>query len=199
MTKKRLARSLARSRARNRQPRKIILIVVEGKETEVNYFKDLKKALKLTGVSVEIVPSKNSDPLGVVEHAICLYQQSVKEEKNGTGLKFEEVFCVIDRDHPDADYKKATSLAAKNKFRFIYSIPCFEIWFLLHFTASTKPHSICESLIRELIIYIPDYQKNMNVFKLICDKCDIAIKNAKFLEKYHGSDKSNDCPNPSTK
>ena len=53
----------------------------------------------------------------------------------------------------------------KEVFTAIQSIPAFEYWFLLHFTASTKPYSplptksVGDQVIDDLKIYLPDYEK----------------------------------------
>ncbi|GBF80004.1 RloB domain-containing protein [Aphanothece sacrum] len=61
--------SLKRKDSRFRNPRKSILIVVEGEETEYNYFEAFKKELKLSTLDIKVQPSKNSDLLGVVKYA----------------------------------------------------------------------------------------------------------------------------------
>ena len=201
MAKKRSTSSLKRSGG-NRQPRKIILIVVEGKETECNYFNQLKKHLKLTGVSVEVKPSKSSAPFNVVDYAHQLYKQREKESKKGRTLKYEQVFCVVDCDHPDVNnYRSARNKAKQYGFYFIYSNPCFEIWFLLHFNYSTRIYSNCQQVINDLKQYIIEYKKAINVFELIFSELNNAIQNAKKLETYHQKNGNNDelNKNPSTK
>lgn len=151
MVKPRNTSSLQRKKIKG-QERKLILIVVEGEDTEVIYFNSLRKALRLTNVSIEVEPSKHSAPLHVVKYADQLKNRRIEESrKNNNKSPYDEIFCVIDGDHLDENnYYDARDLANKKKFQFIPSIPCFELWFLLHFEASTKSYQSCESLQQNL-------------------------------------------------
>lgn len=39
------------------------------------------------------------------------------------------------------------------------SMPSIELWFLLHFKYSTKEYTNCAELVRDLKVYLPEYQK----------------------------------------
>jgi hypothetical protein len=196
--KARLAESHRRKKAR-RAPYARILIACEGKKTEPNYFRALCKALRLNPINVVIADKKHGlDPMSLVEYALDEY---TKESD------FNHVFCVFDRD------KHLTYNAALDKIRAFHmrrgsilhpitSIPCFEIWLLLHFTYTTRSFcaacddSNCELVISELKNYMPDYEKGTKNIFIGDERLDIAINNAKQLEEFHltsGTD------NPSTK
>lgn len=145
---------------------KRILIVSEGEKTEPLYFDYLKEFLKLTSINVEVSGSPKSCPKKVVEYGKELYDNSVQK-----GIAYDEIYCVIDKD-THAHYSNALSLISTyKKFNFfaINSVPCFELWLLLHYTYTTKPFSktlnksVCESLIKdELKIFLPEYEKNLS-------------------------------------
>lgn len=193
-------RNVSRRNASTRQPRKLILIVVEGTETEFNYFNAFKQEIRLTNISLEVTPSKKSDPETVVAYAHRLYKEKQKQQ-----LLYDQVFCVVDGDHAininnTNNYTSARARAKKLKFEFIPSIPCFEIWFLLHFEYSHKPYKNYDELSKYLKKYIPNYDKNIDVFVKISDQTNVAIQNAKRLDQFHTDNGNTDelNKNPST-
>ncbi len=48
-----------------------ILIIVEGQETEYNYFNALKQDLKLSTTDIRIVSASGGDPLKIIDTADC--------------------------------------------------------------------------------------------------------------------------------
>ena len=189
--KKRKTRSLRRKQAM-KDSYDVILIVCEGKETEPNYFTELKKAFRLSSANVRIC-GRGSDPLSVVEFALETYRQEPE---------FDRVYCVFDRDRHTRYDAAMDKLGKKNKFFAIPSVPCFEFWLLLHFKHTTKPFdapyggSICSKVIEELKKYLPAYEKgDQDIFNKLQDKLDNAITNARRVEEFH---KTSGTDNPST-
>jgi hypothetical protein len=74
MRKGKSTNNLKRS-SENKNPRGYFLIVVEGEQTEYNYFESLKRELKLSTTDVKIVPAYGGDPLEIVTTAYDLSQQ----------------------------------------------------------------------------------------------------------------------------
>lgn len=196
----RKAESLRRKLAK-RAPYDVVLIVCEGK-TEHHYFSGLRDALRLNNANIIIADKIPwSAPLSVVDFAVEKYEK----EKD---LPYDRVYCVFDKD------KHTTYAAALDKIRnirlkkgatlhAITSIPCFEIWLLLHYTYTTRSfcaagdESNCKLVVSEIKGYIPDYQKgSKDIFATVADKTDIAIANAKKLESFH---ETSGTDNPSTK
>lgn len=199
--KARLAESHRRKKAK-RAPYKRVLIVCEGRKTEPNYFRGLRLALGLHPANVIIADKKSGlDPKNLVEYAL---------EEFNKDKSFDHVNCVFDKDKHTTyeaalDRITATRLKGGAKIHAITSVPCFEVWILLHFIYSTGSFqaaandSNCALVVRELRKEgrIPGYEKGTeNVFDAVGDKLDTAILNAKRLEEFHltsGTD------NPSTK
>lgn len=172
-----------------RKPNKRILIVCEGEVTEPTYFKFFVKSLNLQAVDVQICGEEcDSSPISVVKYA----EKKARDEGD-----YEAVFCVFDRDS-HASYERAISklleLNKSNKFpaKFIssiLSIPCFELWFILHFNPHRKPYhksgnkSPCDNLISDLkkIDGFEIYEKTITSvqFELLFSKTADAIKNSK--------------------
>ncbi|MFN7097563.1 MAG: RloB family protein [Gammaproteobacteria bacterium] len=180
-------------RAASRKPSEFIVIFCEG-ETEVNYFKSLCLKFRLT--SIKVCLSKGSAPISVVEQAIEFAQQN-------EGI--DQIWCVIDRDeHASFDaavnklqqYKPNRKDKSKLKFCLAVSIPCFELWYLLHFCFTTKVFlcsgndSACDNLVSELKTEFKklslEYKKTDTGFlPLLHLRTEMAIKNAHQLQQHN--------------
>jgi hypothetical protein len=120
-----------------------VLVICEDSQSAKNYLQDASRYFRVD-VQVEITHCGKTDPKGIVTEAI---------ERQ---TKFENVFCVIDRDsHPSFD--EAIRLAkCHDKIKVIASFPCFEFWLLLHFGMAGKPyvaagvHSAGDMLVKDL-------------------------------------------------
>ena len=199
--KARLAETHRREKAK-RAPYERILIVCEGMKTEPRYFHGLRLALRLHPANVVIEDRKSGlDPKSLVAFAI----ETFKKDKD-----FDHVFCVFDKDkhisyNAALDKIRATRLAGGATFHAITSVPCFEIWLLLHFIYTTRPfstagsHSNCALVIDVLDRKgrIRGYEKgSRDIFNVLSDKLETAIRNAEKLENFH---KTSQTDNPSTK
>lgn len=169
-----------------------ILIVTEGRVTEPNYFREIRSTFRLQTTNVQVLPGgEGTAPLQVVNYAERLFLKG-STEKNIVKCAFEKVYIVFDRDrHPsyfDA-LQKVESINRKYKndmgrqvdFIAIASVPCFEIWFLLHFEdiyAFTDRGDILMRLLR----YIPGYSKgSKGLFTKLRDVQNMAIERAEAL------------------
>lgn len=123
---KRKNRDVSR-KAPKKEPYETVLIVCEGEKTEKFYFASLLKFEKLSSVNISIMPGKHSDPLHVVDTAI------EEQEKQAKYLSFDKVYCVIDGDRTER-LDEAKAKAKRHKIEIIISTPCFEYWYLCHFT-----------------------------------------------------------------
>ncbi len=177
---------------RIREPYDTVLIVSEGGKTEPNYFKDLcgngPHGLRLS--SVNIIVDKESGGRNPGK----LYQYAKEKRDNDDEYDYDHVYIVFDKDNHKHFEKTIDEIrrseSDKPKYHAIYSIPCFEIWLLLHFKYSAKPYrksvkkSACACVIADLKKYIPDYEKSQKgIYAATADKLDTAIKHAKKLEK----------------
>ncbi|MNC80456.1 hypothetical protein D3C75_1332440 [compost metagenome] len=55
------------------------LIVCEGKKTEPEYFNDLRNYERLASITVKVCGECGSAPISVVEHALQLYKDMIKD------------------------------------------------------------------------------------------------------------------------
>jgi hypothetical protein len=198
--KARLNESHRREKAK-RDPYKRSLIVCEGKKTEPYYLRGLCQELRLNPRNVVIEDRKSGlDPKSLVTFAI----ETFKKEKD-----FDDVFCVFDKDkhvsYNDAlEIIRVVRLAGGATLHAITSVPCFEIWLLLHFTYTTRPFSAAGSASNCALVIdaldrrdrISGYDKGSEyIFQTISDKMEKAILNAEKLENFHKTSRTD---NPST-
>ena len=121
-----------------------ILMVTEGSKTEPNYFREIRSAFRLHTANVEVRPSEwGTAPIQVVQYAQELFEKG-DHHKNIQRRAFEQVCAVFDRDD-HASYHDALALAQELNgklrndarqpvvFQAIASVPCFELWLLLHY------------------------------------------------------------------
>jgi len=199
--KARLAESHRREKAKL-APYERILIVCEGMKTESHYFRGLRLALGLHPENVIIEDKKSGlDPKSLVTFAM----ETFKKDKD-----FDHVFCVFDKDkhvsyNATLEKIRATRLKGGASIHAITSVPCFEIWILLHFTYTTRPFSTaggdsnCALVIDELDRKgrIRGYEKgSRDIFNVLRDKLETAIRNAEKLEDFHKTSRTD---NPSTR
>lgn len=202
----RLERELKR-RKNFRSAYEVVLIICEGAKTEPNYFKALRTHLRLNRENIVIHEGhKGNDPLSLVNAAEEEFVRARRRDPEKQG--YDHVFVVFDRDthttYNDALQKiNGLNEKYKGKFKAIVSIPCFEIWLLLHFEYTTRQHgasggnSPCDNLIRDLNAHIAGYAKgNAGIFEVTKDLINEAVKNAKLLEAHRESAQTD---NPSTK
>lgn len=166
--KSRQAAQLTRKKAR-RASYDRILIVSEGSKTEPQYFGEIRQHYKLHTANVQVQPSAlGTQPLQVVEFAEQLFLNG-DANKSIQPRAFEQVYAVFDRDDHStyhAALAKATALRSKLrndlgaqvKFEAIPSVPCFELWLLLHFEEVLAPLHRTE-VYRRLQVHLPDYDK----------------------------------------
>ncbi|WP_350296782.1 RloB family protein [Limnohabitans sp. Rim8] len=127
-----------------------VLIVSEGSKTEPLYFKEIKKAHRLQTANVEVHPSAlGTEPIQVVRYAKQLFEAG-DPYKRVRARAFEKVFAIFHRDDHKSYFdalKLAGSLDGKMRndvkqpveFKAIASVPCFELWLLLHYEDIRHP------------------------------------------------------------
>lgn len=185
----------------NRAPQKTYLIVCEGKTTEVNYFRALysfsTKNTKNFNVTVT-QPNNGTDPISIVNYAIK--QLKIKDH--------DAVICVFDKEFDTERHikfkqanEKLARLAQKDTKKTIigaWSVPCFEVWFLLHFDRSSSPFSWYDEVEKALKKKngFEEYNKSdKGHYQLLRDRTKTAITNAAAL---YEESQHNQSDNPST-
>ena len=138
-----------------------------------------------------------SDPLKIVEFA----EEKLESEA------YDKVFCVFDRNgHKTFDQAislvKNSSQGKLQRLNAVTSIPCFEVWVLLHFTYTTRSFmdsggkSACGNVFKAIQEHFPGYTKGHGMlFDVLAPNLEKAMTHAKRLQKNNDDTNSN---NPST-
>lgn len=203
MSRRDRSRKSLRRRAPSIKPRESVLIVCEGAKTEPQYFKALRKELRLLTVEV-VVEGEGCDsaPISVVDHAISLRQQRDKEAKQSVGaVAYDVIWCVMDVEapRPHTSLAQAVDKAKANNLRMALSNPMFEYWYLLHFEKTSALMQRNRDVMKKLKEHHAKYKKNdPEFFTVVYPRTAKAIENSKAVlkEKHYGDDLQN-C-NPST-
>jgi hypothetical protein len=180
MAKRKIKFGYKREKILKRESYDRVLIVCEGSKTEINYFNELIKDLKLSTVNIEILDIKQTTPDSLLREAEKLYKNS-KGERN----LFDKVYCIFDKDkHPKYQETKNTIdqiKKPKDVYYYAFSEPCFEFWLLLHFTKTDRPFADFDELRkdRDFRKYFPNYKKSEIIFNDLKDKIPTACQNAK--------------------
>lgn len=166
--KTRQAAKLARKKAR-RASYDRVLIVSEGSKTEPQYLEEIRIYHRLHTANVQVHPGAlGTQPLQVVEFAEKLFTEG-DPQKGIQGRAFESIYAVFDRDDHDSYHQALAKAAALDgrlrndldegvKFQAIASVPCFELWLLLHFEDVLAPLQRTE-VYRRLRQHLPGYDK----------------------------------------
>jgi len=164
----RQANKIARKQGRRKRAERY-LIICEGKKTEPLYFKELRKERRLSTSTVTIGNNPNGTcPKQLTEYAIKLFQDG-DTHKGIKKKSFDRVFVVFDRDE-HLKYDEALDIFNSNRVKLkndeqknvtftpVTSIPCFEVWLLLHFKDVKSPMHR-EDVYKQLCIELPGYSK----------------------------------------
>lgn len=137
-------------RAARRAPYERLLIVCEGEKTEPHYLKEIQSEKRLSTANVQVWPSElGTQPLQVVEYAETLFLNGCRA-KAIEPLTFDRILAVFDRDDHATYYQALDKVRALNgnlinddgepiPVQAIASVPCFELWLLLHFENIQAP------------------------------------------------------------
>jgi hypothetical protein len=189
--RERQARKLARKKA-SRGPYPRVLIVSEGEKTEPNYFEEIRREFRLHTANVWVLPSEaGTNPVQIVQFAEDAFRKS--------GKAFDQVYAVFDRDDHlrfDEALEKAAALDGKLRsdekepvpFQVVPSIPCFELWLLLHYIKIThRIHRV--DVIRTLKKYLLGYEKGTGGhYEATKHLLEVAYVNADALDELKASE-----------
>ena len=163
-----------------RKRQAIILISTEGKnQTETNYFNGFSNRK----VHIHFATGRFTDPVNMVK--------KLSSEMINKGFNRElgdKAFCLIDADvspSKNQEIAEADKIARQRGIELIVSAPCFELWFLCHYSFSMKQYGSNDELIADLMKNkeFSDYKKNCTgLYDKLLPWLDKAINNAKRLE-----------------
>jgi hypothetical protein len=113
-------------RGPKRRPKRTVLIVTNGKETELSYLKKLPALAKVENTSITC-KFVNGEPESILRNL---------SSPHGNTSDYDEVWIVIDEDgHDRAEFvQSCQARCGKNQSWFaIVTRPCFEVWLVAHY------------------------------------------------------------------
>jgi len=112
-------------------PKKAILVVGEGRETEPNYFRGLYGEQAVRDRFHVVIKR------GIGFRASAVVELAIGQKAKGD---YDQIYCVIDVEDVARrdDLSKAGTLARKHNITLILSNPCFEVWLLSHFERTSR-------------------------------------------------------------
>jgi hypothetical protein len=134
-----------------RKANKTILIIVEG-YTEQIYFNQLRVFERIPGVTIIPKIAKHSAPFHIIQQSVNALKEDI----------YDYIWCVFDCDTPGnkmEKFQKPYHEAIKKGIYFAESMPCFEVWFFLHFAIPKGYYQDQNDLIMDLQKYISGYNK----------------------------------------
>lgn len=192
-------------KSKSKEKKKRILILTEGEKTEPLYLKKFCEYFGLNSIQFSSSDSGvcvEGKRVGSAPISIACFAKKETLRKEGTGKSktpyWDIIYCVFDRDtHPT--FEKAVdeihTLQKNNPKRIIKAIVsdiCFELWFLLHFSYSTRQFFCADDLISYLKSIkdedgqkpFKDYEKgNGNYFKITQPYIKNALASAEQLRE----------------
>lgn len=168
------------------------LIVTEGTETEVNYFKNIKRIIESLFSNSIIVEKIELDVHGTARSTKVLVNEAIKKRSLKT---YSDVWVVFDKDD-NKDFDEAIALAIEKGLNVAWSNECFELWLLLHFQdlkaaiGRNDYYSKLANHFKDKNINNGKYNKNINnIFDITSPYVDIAIKRSNSLLQDHKCNK----------
>lgn len=117
-----------------RKPKRTFYLICEGSRTEPDYFRALKRTIKDSLVEIEIAGGVGV-PMTIAKAACELAKRKGLKGSRRNLSSFEskdEVWAVFDRDSFE-DFNQAIGHCRDGNVFVARSIPCFEVWLILHF------------------------------------------------------------------
>ncbi len=156
------------------------------------YLGEIRQQLRLPSANVQVQPAAyGTEPLRIVEYAERLFT----EGQRGLGIharSFDRVVVVFDRDEHHTYHAALQRVAAlhgrlendervKAPFEAVVSVPCFELWLLLHFEDVFAPLHRDEALVR-LRAHVAGYAKGQGSHWAVTrERLDVATARANAL------------------
>ncbi len=139
----------------NRSYRKIIVVAIEGVETEREYFELLNSKDSVITITCLKDASNHNSP----EHVLTRIKNYLDKKPLS---KRDEAWIVVDKDGwKDSQLKELYNWSLEDKkYNFALSNPQFEYWLLLHFEDGLGLKSIKDCKVR-LGKYISNYNKHL--------------------------------------
>jgi len=174
-------------------------IVVEGIKTEKNYFNDYKVEFDAHQRQLQ-QQARNNGKLQTRDCFLIVkpaggrsFENVAKMALDQLDLGHQKVWCVVDADFyvrlTGAELQKAKAIhqrAANAGVDFVFSRPCFEVWFRNHFNADASAWIDGDTSKQNIQKLWPDYELKPNShWALLKTRLESALLNAKIVRQKH--------------
>lgn len=158
--RERAAAKLKRKQGK-RPPYPRILVVCEGSKTEPNYFDEIRIRNRVPSAHITVLHSElGTQPRQVVDFAEAKFHET---------RAYEQVYAVFDRDEHRTYHDALTRAQTLDgtlrnderkpvTFTAIASVPCFELWLLVHY-ADVQAYFERDEIYSRLRQHMPRYEK----------------------------------------
>jgi hypothetical protein len=165
-----------------RRRKKRYLLLCEGKKTEQDYLKDVRRTLKNGLVEIVVDKKAGVSPRRLLDLAIKRKQEAERNARRegDPNARYDMVWCVFDTDD-HREIPEVRRLAPAYGIRLAISNPCFELWVLLHYQhqrAYLNPKQAAAALKK----HIADYDKGLDC-SLFRAESGTAVERAKELAR----------------
>lgn len=166
-----------------------VLILGEGRETEPNYFRQLRLEPTVSRhFAVTVKKGPGFSPKAVVEAAIADLKGA-----SFRGKRYDEVWCVLDFEGQQnlQSLDEARALARRAGITICVSHPSFEVWFLAHFARIARAFRDSDDVLAYLAKFWRkhcgnEYRKNAeDNYDRIAKRTGEGIKNARWVREVH--------------
>ncbi len=164
----------------------------EGAKTEPLYLGEIRQQLRLPSANVQVQPAAwGTEPLRIVEYAERLFT----EGQRALGIharSFDRIVVVFDSDEHHSYHAALQRVSTLNgrlendervklPFEAVVSVPCFELWLLLHFEDVLAPLHRDEAVAR-LRGHVGGYAKGQGSHWAVThDRLEVATARANAL------------------
>ena len=167
--------------AKPRNRKRLVLFAAEGRNrTESLYMRDL--ARDCASVTLHRSRDASTDPVGMVSGLV--------EAMGYYGFSAEHgdlAFCLVDFDlshDKERQVRDALRIAEAHGIRLIISNPCFELWYICHFTANPQALWFKQRPCQGYGEIYPILCKSMEgIYGILKGQLPDAIRNAESLER----------------
>jgi hypothetical protein len=140
-----------------------------------------EQRIHVEGIDVFPTPTKRQAPDKLLDYTHSLIKEYDLDFKNG-----DTIWCVFDFDDFEHAISRVIDMNKYKNINMVISNRCFEVWYALHYRYSTGFVSRTSDLESELTRLMgEEYCKNQSYFGKLVERQEVAIKNAKRLEKFH--------------
>lgn len=152
-----------------RDQRWTVLVLTNGERTEFDYFNGIRDAGMAGPGKVMIVKFRNGSPSDTVRSAAGLRDYS----------EYDEAWAVCDVD--EFDVQSAIETATARGINLALSQPCFEVWLILHKTASCPGFDNAAQVSRVLRKHVQGWDKGRLSFADFARGILLAVERAQRL------------------